>query len=64
MNLFNRFARFAIKYKDDDICKVYNYFLTTIKNDKERQFLVNHAMLVMKAGDTARNALPSIQKMF
>lgn len=63
MSLFNKFANYALKYKDASIYDIYNSFISMEDNETQK-FMTANYMLMLKVGEAARNAAEPIQKMF
>lgn len=63
MTIFNRFAKFAIREADANIYDAYNAFVRNELNDEERKFVANNCMLMIKIGEAARGAMPSVKKL-
>ena len=64
MALFNRFARYALRYDEKSMVDIYNSFLQNEKlTDAERKFISDNYILMIKVGESSRKAIPSIKKI-
>lgn len=64
MKVFDKFTKYALTYMDASIYDVYNAFIANGKISKqEKQFAIDHCMLMLKVGETARGSIPSVQKI-
>ena len=63
MTPFNKFAKYAIVYKDENICNLFNRFTKTLSQE-EQKFVGKNYILAIKTGEMARKAPIQIQQMF
>ena len=55
------FSKYAILYKNENICDLFNRF-TKILSPEEQKFAGENFMLLLKTGERAREAPMQIQK--
>lgn len=63
MTIFNKFSKYVIANKNMSICEAYNNFVKGNLRAEELNFVSSNYMLLLKVGESARNAIPSVQKM-
>lgn len=59
--LITRFCVIALKYPEYNLEKLYNRFLEQLP-EEERQFVIENFMLILKAADAARTAIPAVKE--
>ena len=61
--LFNQFSKMALFNKEMDLCLLYNYFISQLKNENEIEFVSDHFMLFLKVAESSRAATEEIQTL-